>query len=430
MRSAAAWARSKVPSAQRYYTPESAKNKETIIVNQINVSPIERQSVDINLWRNAMKQAEGYYQSRAALYDLYEDMMLDAQLSDAVRKRTIAITNSPLSFRKKGKEVPEVDALINTTYFQTLLQEILLAEMYGHSLVELYWPAKGSTAAGQSILVNRKHVRPRHGIVTHYQHGLEGTLYREKPYSDFTIEIGSDESLGTLLKASQYVIYKRGGFGDWAEYAEVFGMPFRWAEYDSEPNRIVLEEALAKAGSAGYVVAPTGAKLQYLTNSNTASNDVFKTLREACNEEISVCILGNTMTTTDSKRSGYAQGKVHADTQDDLHQADRKAVLRVLQEKLIPYLASLGYSVRGGKFEYVDEERITLKDRLEIDMKLSTKVPIGASYWYQRYNVPVPDPSDVIDPEPEPETEEDDNPPPGQSNNKKKSPSSSGKNKD
>ena len=76
-------------------------------------------------------------------------------------------------------------------------------------------------------MIPRKHVVPQKGMIIKNQSDMTGFSYREFPYTNFLLEVGEGDSFGLLMKAAQYVIYKRGGFGDWAQYCELFGMPFR-----------------------------------------------------------------------------------------------------------------------------------------------------------------------------------------------------------
>lgn len=384
------------------------KKDKKLIINNVNVRPIHRKSQDIQKWKNALQSAEGYTQQRSLLYDLYHDILLDGYLKDAIRKRIIRITNSKLTFTIDGKEVDEVNALTKKSFFADLLKFIMESKFWGHSLIEIPWAAPNSDTISETFLIPRKHVKPRFGLVTTEQYGIEGTKYREGDFMKQVIEVGDPEDLGEILEACQYVIYKRGNFGDWAEYAEIFGMPFRWATYNNEPTRKVLEEALDQAGSAGYVVAPEDAKLQFLQGNTQNGTTVFDPLRKGCNEEISICILGNSMTTTEASNSGYAQSKVQSDGQDELHKDDRTFLIRILNEKLTSVLERLGYKVKGGEWNYADEETISLKDRLEIDLKVSTKVPVPVSYWYEKYNIPVPTADDLPAAQPTDEEEEPD----------------------
>lgn len=390
-----------------FFADKMTSKKQNIVVNHTTVRPVNRQSQDISKWRNALIVAESENQQRTLLYDLYADILLDGRLKALIFQRVARITNAKLVFKIKDKLIDDVTGLTKSTAMRDFLQEALNARMWGHSLLELQWPAPGSEIIGQTNLIPRKHVKPKKGIVTKNQWDVEGLPYREAPYNAFCIEVGKPDDLGLILETCPHVIYKRGGFGDWAEFAEVFGMPFRWATYNNEQSRVVLEQALEKAGSAGYVVAPEDAKLEFFNpTAGSQSNDIFRFLIDACNQEMAITILGNTMTTQEAKHSGYAQSETQMKTQDEVHADDRAFVLTILNEKLNPYLAKLGYQVKGGEWSFDDGDGLTLTQRIDLDMKVASQVPIGRSYWYSRYGIPVPDPSDLPEDTTEPTGQE------------------------
>lgn len=368
-----------------FFQPKNVP-KDSIVVNNVMVRSIQRQTQDISKWRMALLAAEGEFQQRQQLYDLYSDILLDGVLIAIVEKRLCVATNSPLAFFRNGDQVDEVNDLMDTSAFETFLKETLNSRLWGHSLMELHWEGPQK----QTILIDRRHVKPRAKIVTVNPWDVSGVDYTQEPFSKRIIEVGGDEDLGRLLQCAPYCIFKRGNFGDWAEYAEVFGMPFRWATYNNEQSRLILEEALDKAGAAGYVVAPEDAKMEYFQGGGTQNSDIFRYLREACNQELTITVLGNTETTLSSTSSGYAQSATHMLSEEELARDDRKFILRVLNEKLNPYLQSIGYQVDGGKWSFVDEDGLTLKERIEIDLKVAEKVPIPDSYWYEKYHLPQP----------------------------------------
>lgn len=384
------------PAVELKDKPDTRKKApESVIINQVTVRPIRRESQDIQKWRQALIYAESEHDQRWKLYELYQDMLLDGFMLRQKEKRIEAITNCDLTFTVDGEAIPEIEELQNKIFFHDFLREAMETKFWGHTLVELYWPTMGSEDPGRTFLIPREHVKPRFGIVTKERSDAVGIPYREAPYNKHVIEIGKETDLGLYLPVAPYVIYKRGNFGDWAEFAEVFGMPFRWATYNNESSRAVLEEALSKAGSAGYVVAPEDANMQFFNaTAGSQSNDIFRFLRNACNEEISITILGNSMTTTEAAKSGYAQAETHRDTQDEVHKADRRWILRVLNEKLMPYLESLGYPVKGGHWSYEEEDGLDLIQRLNVDMQVSAKVPIPDDYWYDKYKIPKPSPEE------------------------------------
>lgn len=380
------------------FNPGKAVPKENFIINQTTVRPIQRKSQDIQQWRMALMVAEQENEQRQLLYDLYSEVLLDGRLKTLIKQRVQDITNANLAFvAGDGKEVPEVTELTNTSAFSDAIEEALNSRMFGHSVLELYWQPPGSNIAPVTNLIDRRHVKPRQGIITQNAWDVTGVSYREAPFDTFVVEVGKWNDLGILLECCPYVIYKRGGFGDWAEFAEVFGMPFRWATYNNEGSRVIIEEALEKAGAAGYVVAPEDAQLQFLNAASGGSNnDIFKTLWQACNEELAVTVLGNSMTTSEARSSGFAQAKVHEHTQEQVHADDRKFILRFLHEKINPYLQKIGYNLGDGKWQFQDGDGLSLLDRIEVDVKVAGQVPIPARYWYTKYGIPAPEANEPI----------------------------------
>lgn len=130
------------------------------------------------------------------------------------------------------------------------------------------------------------------------------------------IQWGRDDDLGLLLKVAPYVIYKRGGFGDWAQFVELFGMPIRIGKYNSldDTSRRMLIEAFETAGSAPYMVVPKESEIETTLMSGTTNGALYDDFRKACNEEILITILGQTMTTQSG--SSLSQSQVHLAVQE------------------------------------------------------------------------------------------------------------------
>jgi SPP1 gp7 family putative phage head morphogenesis protein len=372
----------------------NSETKQSIVLQNIIVRPIERSSQDIEKWRRALKHAEGVMGNRVELYDLYEDIMLDGHLSSVVEKRVNNITNGHLVFLDKdGQEVTDITDYIDTLSFEALLKEIILTKMWGFTVLEFDPKTRHWTC------IPRKHIRPRSQEIVVSQHDTDGFSYVQPPYNRYVVEIGEREDLGLLLKAAQYVIYKRGNFGDWAQFAEIFGMPFREARYDGFDNatRVQLEQAMERAGGAAYAILPKEAEFKIHANNSTGSKDLYEGLSSACNKEISKTILGNTETTESSSSSGHAQASVHADTEDDIYNADRRYVTRVLKEKILPILAMHGFQVENGYFSYPDKRAELPMDK-EVTMlkELSGMIPISHKYLYEKFGIPEPEAGEAV----------------------------------
>ena len=370
--------------ALRKKTDETAaKPNPKLVVNQVVVKTLNRQSSDIDTWRSALKNADNG--RRNQLHNLYTDMLLDNVLSDAIEKRIEAITNAELTFRVDENEVDEINDLMETGEWEQMLREIMLAKFWGYSVLEFDY-----TNGFAANSIPRNHVNPKKGIITINEYDEVGVDYRA---DDFFLEVKGDEKFGLILKACPYVIYKRGDFGDWAQFTELFGMPFRIGKYNSydEETRAQLQLALEEAGSAAYAVIPKEGDIEYRDNNSKGDGALYDTLRKACNEEILVGLLGQSMTTFQGDKGARSLGEVHMDVQESKHASDRRFISRILNKEILPRLEARGFKVSGGRFDFPEVgETLSLENRVDVDIKLDGIIEIDADYFYETYGIPRP----------------------------------------
>lgn len=381
-----------------------------LVLQNLIVRPSRIESADIDAWKTAVNSAKRGI--RTKLYDLYENILTDPVLSDAVDKRVNAITNAEIAFLRNGQNVEEIDDLIDTPEFEELLREIILHKAWGKSVIEVKFSPEFDIFS-----FPRKHIKianldkklaERKRYIIAKESDLTGYDYSE---DEQIIECGKDDDLGFLFKAAPYVIYKRGGFGDWAEFAEVFGMPFlvgKYPGYDPKAKE-QLFQALEEIGSRPRAAIPKETDLDVKENKSSGSNNLYQSFRLACNEEILISVLGNTMTTLSG--SSRSQAEVHQDTQEGISDADRRYVQRILNRRLVPLLLKRGYDVAGGFFSFPDKgENLSTKDRIDIALKIKNdaKVPVSDDYFYEISGIPKAEagkPNKDPDPDPDPDPE-------------------------
>lgn len=354
-------------------------NKQNIYTQIVIKSPARRTS-DVSTWRSALRSADS---GRAkVLYDLYDDLLIDGVLSDAASKRTEALCNSELTFvNEKGESVDEMLSLIDTLAFEEMLSTIMSTRFYGRSAFELSFeqglgvhpiPAKHVSLETQSILINDSD-----------QEGI--------PYlgDNFILALGKPRDRGLFLKTAPYAIWKRGGFGDYAQWLEVFGMPQRigkYSSYDSESRRL-LEEALSKAGSAPWVVIPKESDVETVNNTGSGSSGTsYNDFRKACNEEILITILGQTLTTIQGEKGARSLGEVHKKVEEGKNKSDMRYVQRVLNTYVKPMLLARGLPAQG-KFIFPEA---TVELSVNEISSLSKIIQIPSSFLYDKYGIPTP----------------------------------------
>lgn len=373
-----------------------SKGQPAIIVNDFTRVAADRNRKDIGTLKRALIQAESVQlPNRVALYDLYTDILsLDGTLSGLVDKRIKAVTNKELHFYDAdGHIVREMDALIASARFQQLCTILMNTLFWGCSGVEFIVGEKLDF-----VEVPRKHIRPEKGHVVTSQFQSTGYPLDELPHVWVT---GGKYDLGKLLQCSMYAIYKRSGMGDFAQYVEIFGQPVRIIYYDSYDTRTrdELRKILQEAGSSLSMMVPKQAKFEMMDGKQSnGTGELQSRLIEACDREMAIAILGTTETTSASSGSGYAQAKEHGRQQLEITKDDIKYLQNLLNEdRFLEILRQYGYPVEGGSFRFTREINLEeLRQRLEIDMQVSRKVPVSDDYWYETYGIPRPDNHEAV----------------------------------
>lgn len=353
--------------------------KNPIIFQELIIKAPNRRPWDVGDWRQALRSADRG--KVAPLYDLYEDMLVDTTLADAIDKRTQAVVNADITFLdKNGQEVDLLQNLIDTEDFETLQRLIMKARLLGRSAVEFGW-TNGSLTVSE---IPPKHLDLEHQFILPDPTDDKGISYLDDPY---LMVLGKPRDYGVILRAIPFAIYKRGGFGDWAQWIELFGMPQRvgkYNTYDPESKR-QLEQAMERAGSAPWMVIPKEADVEMRESS--ASNGIsFKQFVDACNQEILVGILGQTLTTVSGERGARSLGEVHQEVEEAKNKSDMRYLQRILNRHLIPFLELQGLPVKGGRFAYPQStEPVSVADLAT----LSTMMTIPKEWLHDRFGIPM-----------------------------------------
>lgn len=359
----------------------------------IKIASYDRTSKDIGKLKTIIKSAEDPdYPDRSKLMHLYHDLMLDGHLTAVIEKRILNLLNTPIIFQAKGKENELVADLIESAAFENMLRYIIESRFFGFSLmwVDITQPGVKKPVVK---LIDRRHVEPSLHVYKYKESDTakNGIDYTLPPYPPYTLTAGREDDLGLLLKCAPYVLYKRGNVGDWATFCEIFGMPIRVFKYPAHNPKAKeeLETVAEETGAAASIVMSDNNKLEFVENKTTSSGKgVHETFADWCNNEISKIVLGNTMT-TDAQGGNY-KGEVHQNSEDNIFEADRRFALRILNTQVHDLLLLHGYNPGDGSFVYVDEDSTSIKDRIDIDLKLNQAVVIDPEYFYERYNIPMP----------------------------------------
>jgi hypothetical protein len=373
---------------------QNAKVKRTYqgIAGDLTIAPYLMSLKQISDWVNSMNSAYSIINpNRRRLYELYENISLDAQVITTSHKRRIAVTNKKIEFIQEGKINEELRECFQTPWFWKLLGLSMDALFWSHSLIEL------KVRNGEIYdcdLVPRINVRPDFNDILYDPNNLTSSIsFAEPPESDYLLSVSGTQNhkFGLYASLAPYVLYKRGSLGDWAQFCELFGLPFREVTYDPfDPNsRNKADDAMKNMGGAGYVILPQGTSVKIHDSNKTGSKDTFDGLARFCDEQITKAMLGQTMTTDNG--SSRSQGEVHERAENDINMNDIIWIEYMLNWDLKNKLIKFGFPLQKGRFQFEMTKEIPLVERIDMDIKLASQIDIPAEYWYETYNIPEPE---------------------------------------
>lgn len=365
--------------------PRPGQTKPSVIV----LTQPKRFGIDIADFTHAIRAAENVdFSRRYKLYDLYDDILLDAHLSCVIEKRRNAVLCSNIEFWREGKPDDDINEQIRSPWFARLVADIIDAKMWGFSLCQFYREDNWINYD----LIPRKHADPVRKLILRHQTDITGTPWDE--YTDLLF-VGSPNDLGLLAKAAPWVIYKRNTTGDWSQFSEVFGMPIQEYTYetdDDDSRQRAIDDAY-NAGSLAVFVHGKDTNLNLVEAGNkTGTAEVYERLCERCNNEISKLILGNTLTTESSDNGTQALGTVHKKVEDRVAQSDRRYILDVLNYNMTDIFQRMGINTAGGEFCFPEQKDIDPATKMSILTQLKTnfQLPVADEFLYQEFGIEKP----------------------------------------
>ena len=358
--------------------------------NTIILAAPKRFGIDISSFISAVNAADNIdFYRRTRLYDLYDDIMIDTHLTSVIERRRNAVNGTHISFQRNGIPDETINEQLRSPWFGRLVGDIIDAKFYGFSLMQFYRDEHGWV---NYDLIPRKHVDPVRRAIMRFQDNISGTPWDEYPNLLF---VGQPRDLGMLVKAAPWVIYKRNDVADWAQFAEIFGMPIEDYTYDNgdeEARERTIQDA-KEAGALKKYIHAKDVELKLLESGNkTGSSDLYDKLCERCNKEMSKLFLGNTLTTEAQSTGSEALGNVHKKEEDQILKADQKYVLNVLNYDMTDIFTAMGIDTSGGEFVFPEPKSIDLTAKANILVQLNSnwRLPISDDYLYDTFGIEKP----------------------------------------
>ncbi|MFK7061413.1 DUF935 family protein [Flavobacterium oreochromis] len=323
------------------------------ITTSIAPKSVARTRQDIVSWNRALTMArKAEAPKRWQLYNLYDEIMLDALLKSQIENRMLKCLAQAFTLSDEKAVIDEeaTNLLQNQIWVNEINKQILNTRYYGHSLVEFNYNDKGVLVAS---LIPRQNVDPANGLFYKDYSEDKGYNYRLMPeYGTWLVEFGDTNDLGLLNNAVPHVLFKRFAQACWSELCEIYGIPPRYMKTNTnDPNMVRRAERMMRdMGAAAWFIIDESEKFEFAQTTAT-NGDVYNNLITLCNNENSLLISG-AIIGQDTKNGSRSKDESSQDMLQTLVESDLSLLEQHWNSTIIPALINIGVLSKPLVFSY------------------------------------------------------------------------------
>lgn len=290
--------------------------------------------------------------------------------------------------------------------FSGTIYDILDAWFKGISVLEVLWEKRAAGKLGTIIAPQATAwVHPSHyGWDRDSRIGLsERSGIVEFPPHKFLVSACRARTThplaGALLRPLAWWWCAANFSGDWLlNLAQVFGLPFRWANYDPQASDATVTRIctmLENMGSAGWAAFPSGTTLDLKETTKAGSLTPQGDILDRADKQCDLLVFHQTLTSEAAPEGGgsYALGKVHEGGKEGVILDAGNFVASILNEQITRSILRLNYGDEELAPEWLCEIRKQedLKANAERDaILINAGMALPRPWLYERHGIPLP----------------------------------------
>jgi len=315
---------------------------------------------------------------------LYDDLLRDLHVYGVLDKRAGGVTHrewrvEPASSRRADKKAADiVEAQLGDLLFDLACHDLLMgAVLKGFSIAECMWVRDGSEIRlaelkkrNQRRFVFDTKSNPRLLVPEAPLSGIE------LPARKFVVQThdASDEQpygLGQGTRLFWPVWFKRQGITFWLQFCDKFAAPTAVGKHargaPDDEKAALLDVVQALAHDTGVVI-PEDMALELLEAARSGTIDSYERLCRYMDEQVSECVLGETLSTNIGTVGSKAAASVHNEVREELSKRDADLQCAVLNRGPVTWISELNVpGARPPKVWRVFEEPEDLDARVNRD---------------------------------------------------------------
>lgn len=309
---------------------------------------------------------------------LYEEVERDGRAKALLEKRKNKVTSREWVVAAADDDNAQAQAAaellekaLKGVSFDRITGDLLDATLFGFAVSEVIWENKDNLILPKTI---KKHRCARFAFDNDWNLRL---LTPDAPFEGVSLPArkfivhrhdcdGSDpygRGLGRILFWN--VLFKREGVGFWSHFLEKFTSPTPLGKYPIgtppvEVDRIV--QMLMDLAQNGVLVMPIGSEVEFLESAN-AETMSYENWCRYWDEESSITVLGETLTTSLNGNGSRAASETHLEVSDGLADGDADAVCETLNDTLVKWI--IDFNMPGAPYPTVWRPRTKNETAIE-----------------------------------------------------------------
>ena len=319
---------------------------------------------------------------REALHRIYRRVIEDTHLSSQFETRKLKTLEKQYSIFPKGSEEPDEEKtkIMRKGWVREFINQALNSRAWGFMLIELnnwdyekkcfmpYISGKSKRYREAVHVVNHDHVKPEFGIITRNSSDTVGKSFFDPRFSRSIVFVGGIDH-GFLYDISKPTLIKDNALLNWSEWAEKFGhdMVVGTTEAEGSAKKRFLN-MLKNLGSSGYGTKEPDDEIDFMGTSRTDAFNVYDKLIDKVDAYQAKKVFGQDVV---SNNTGQVVGTTGENIAELYGRADMMFIETLINDNLLPLLTANGCSMEGYEFRYLVKEKISLKERSEVDLNIT-----------------------------------------------------------
>jgi phage gp29-like protein len=332
---------------------------------------------------------------------VYEEIEGDPKVTAVIEQRSTTVEDLLWEIdrgKAKSREAKLIEKVFKDLDVRKATEDIMETPFYGYTILEIIWKQIGGYYLPVQ-LINR----PREWFVFGYQknelrfrskaHSIEGEPVNMNQFLVVQYRSSYKNPYGKpiLSKCFWPVTFKRGGMKFFIMFVEKYGMPWVIGKQPRGQGEVAANQLvgiLMNMVQDAVAVIPDDASVDIKEPGGKGqSADIYKYLRDACNEEIALAALSETLTTQVGDKGSYAASKTHGDRLDRIGGKDQYMTENTFNE-LIKKIYDINFtSSSRAEFIMYPEEDVD-KDMADRDKVLTeTGIKFTKDYYKKYYGL-------------------------------------------